>query len=459
MDIQCKYSTFLSIKKLIRLPVLMVLFFQMSFSSPSAPKTVIIISVDTLRADHLGCYGYPRKTTPTIDTLARDGVLFSRCFTLTPLTTPGFSTMLTSLPPFKHGAKRNGLPIFNQINTLPAYLKKHGYLSAAYVSNWPLRKKLCGLHRDFDSYVEVFGKKRWMGILTPEGKANNVTGRAINWLDKHHRQKIFLWVHYTEPHAPYKLHRQYVFKFQRKYRSYYPPGTHYNKIERYDSEIGFTDYHIGKLIEKIKSLGLYRDSLIVFNSDHGESFGEHHYFKHGRRLYNSTLHVPLIVKYPGNHLSGTKRNDNVCLLDIAPTILSILKIPVPRHMEGLTLLKKNENRIIFFETYKGALLIKKNNKFKTKVFPILYGILQGSKKIICNRKSKNIEMYNLKKDWFELHDLHEEDKIHFKNLYTLLMKHMAGVINFIIKTRKYYSQSSTLTQEDIDKLKSLGYIH
>ena len=145
-----------------------IIFFfsnQMTLADFKPAKTVIIISVDTLRADHLGCYGYPRKTTPAVDALARDGVLFDRCFTLTPLTTPAFSTMLTSLPPHKHGAKRNGLSLFNQIHTLPHYLKKHGYVSAAFISNWPLRKNLCGLHRDFDSYIEVFGKRRWMGVL------------------------------------------------------------------------------------------------------------------------------------------------------------------------------------------------------------------------------------------------------------------------------------------------------
>lgn len=439
--------------------IISVLVLAQTAPGSTAPlKNVIIISVDTLRADHLGCYGYPRNTSPAIDALSKDGVLFTRCFTLTPLTTPAFSTMLTSLSPHRHGAKRNGLSIFNQIHTLPFYLKKHGITSAAFISNWPLRKNLCGLHRDFDSYTEVFGKRRWGGILNAEGEAQDVTERATAWLEKNHKKPLFLWVHFTDPHAPYKFHRQHVFKYHEKYRPLYPPGTHYDKIERYDSEIALTDHHIGKLLEKIRALGLYRDTLIIFNSDHGESFGEHNYFRHGRKLYNSTLHIPLIVKYPGNHLGGTERQDNVCLLDIAPTILSALGIPVPDHMEGRPLQQKTENRIIYFETYKGTSLIKRSNTFKTKVFPIRYGLLLGSKKSIYTRRSKKLERYDLKTDRWELNDLGGGSSGGFGNLNTRLRKHVVRVVNFINKTRKYYSRSSKLTPEDIEKLRSLGYI-
>ena len=212
------------------------------------------------------------------------------------------------------------------------------------------------------------------------------------------------------------------------------------------------------MIEKIQTQGLYPDSIIIFNSDHGESFGEHGYFRHGRKLYNSTLHVPLIVKYPGNHLRGSKRPENVSLLDIAPTIMSLLKIPIPDHMEGQPLQNNRENRVIFFETYKGTSLIKRSNKFKTKVFPIRYGIIAGSEKIIYTRKSRKMEAYNLERDWFEVDDRYGERSGHFGNPKMLLRKHMTRVVNFINKTRKYYSRSSKLTREDIEKLKSLGYI-
>jgi hypothetical protein len=127
-------------------------------------------------------------------------------------------------------------------------------------------------------------------------------------------------------------------------------------------------------------------------------------------------------------------------------------------MEGIPLQQQNRNRIIFFETYRGTSLIRKSNKFKTKVFPIRYGILRGNRKCIINRKSHKTEWYDLGKDWFELDNLKEKENAGFKNLNTLLDKKIVHIINFIHKTRKYYSRSSKLTQEDIEKLKSLGYI-
>ena len=135
---------------------------------------VIIIAVDTLRADHLGCYDYPKNTSPNIDKFAKDSIKFNNCYTPSPLTTPAFASMLSSLPPYKHGAKRNGMSIFDRIKILPQFLKRYGYYSGAFVSNWTLKKKLTGLNRGFDTYTEVLHKKRWFGIMNPEGKAPEV---------------------------------------------------------------------------------------------------------------------------------------------------------------------------------------------------------------------------------------------------------------------------------------------
>ncbi|MCP5103913.1 MAG: sulfatase-like hydrolase/transferase, partial [bacterium] len=190
----------------IYIPVILAGFHMEAKAKPDL-KNIIIISVDTLRADHLGCYGYPQNTSPNIDAFARDGVLFSNCYTLTPLTAPSFSTLLTSLPPHQHGAKRNGLSIYRKIRTLPYYLKRYGYRSTAFISNWPLRKKLSGLHVHFDAYYEVFTKKRYMGLTHSEGDASTITKKALNWLEENVKKRFFLWVQYTDPHAPYIFHK------------------------------------------------------------------------------------------------------------------------------------------------------------------------------------------------------------------------------------------------------------
>jgi arylsulfatase A-like enzyme len=454
-------KTHLKVRPTHRLLVLILIWTLGCLSLPAEPpdlKNIIIISVDTLRADHLGCYGYPLNTSPEIDAFSRDGLLFSRSYTITPLTSPAFASMLTSLPPHKHGSKRNGLSIYNNIHTLPWFLKSHGYACAAFISNWSLRKKLCGLDRHFDLYDEVLGKKRWMGILNTEGEARNVTQRASTWLEKNQDKRIFLWVHYTEPHAPYIFHRKFRFDFQKKNKFLYPAGTQFQKIEKYDSEIGLTDFYIGKMIAKIKSLGLYRDALIIFNSDHGESFGEHKYFRHGRNLYNSTLLVPLIIKLPGNRPEKRIRNDYASILDISPTILSILKIPLPPQMEGINLMVRDSRKTVFFETYKGRAIFKKGIKFKTRVYPIKYGLVRNSRKIILNDKSRRFEVFNLKNDGFELNNIYKYKDNKFLALESEL-KHYAKTAKDCIKeTRKYHLNPSKLSPEDIEKLKSLGYI-
>jgi len=427
-------------------------------------KNVIIISVDTLRADHLGCYGYPLNTSPNIDTLSPDSIRFSHCYTVTPLTAPAFSTLFTSLPPYKHGAKRNGLSTYRNVKTLPYFLKRFGYYSAAFISNWPLRKKLLALHKDFNDYVEVFSRKRFLGIFDSEGKAPHVTQQAIDWLEKNHKKRFLLWVHYTEPHRPYISHKNFTFDYQQVPAAQYPPGTKLKRIKKYDSEISYADSYIGELLEKIKSLGLYHEALIIFHSDHGESFGEHDYFYHGRRLYNSTLHVPLIVKLPGSRLKNTVRHENVSLLDISPTIFSILNIPVYPKMEGIPLFQEGPrslDRTILFETYSGSVHRKrKNEKFHFNVKPIRYAILNNSTKLIYNLKKKTFETYRLNNDPFEgqnLISMSNKQPI-LEDMKQALVNRINGITKYIKLNHLHRSQNTSISEKDLEMLKSLGYI-
>ncbi|NIM15250.1 MAG: sulfatase-like hydrolase/transferase [Candidatus Aminicenantes bacterium] len=449
------------IKGLFFLLISMILF---GFNGDAKPdlRNIIIISVDTLRADHLSCYGYPLETSPAVDAFARDGVLFTNCYALTPLTTPSFGTMLTSLPPFKHGAKRNGLSLYRKVKTLPYYLKRLGYRTAAFVSNWPLRKKLCGFHKDFDAYYQVFTKKRWLGILNSEGEAPEVTQKAITWLKKNRERRFFLWVLYTEPHGPYILHKNFTFDYSRVPPSTYPPGTKMKRIKRYDSEIAFTDHYIGKLIEKIKQLGLYRNSLIVFTGDHWESFGEHNYSRHGRRLYNSTLHVPLIIKLPGNRLKNTVRHENASILDIGPTIFSTLNFPGSFPMDGINLFNRDSsmlNREILLEAYGGTVhLRRKDKKYHMKVKPIRYAILDGSVKMIYNLKSNSFEAYDIKSDPFETINIFYKFLTSAGDLKQVLLGKVDEVKKYIKLNLNLRFREAVLSKDDIERLKSLGYM-
>lgn len=418
-------------------------------------NNVIIIAVDTLRADHLGCYGYPRNTSPNIDAFALDGVKFSSCFAPSPLTTPAFASVFTSLPPFKHGAKRNGLSIFDGTKTLAQFLRGKGYYSGAFISNWTLKKKLTHLDRGFDTYTEVLTKKRWYGLMNPEGEAPEINLEVYKWLYKNEAKKIFLFVHYTEPHEPYVYHKDFDRGFDRIDPAFYPEGSSHKKIKKYDTEVSFVDFHIGQLIQKIKEYDLYEDSLVVFLADHGESFGEHDYYGHGRRLYNSGLHVPLIVKMPGRKSSGTEADRNVSLLDVAPTIVSLLGYPVPEEMEGNDLFEDENQRVLFFECYRGAVHSEKSKMFRLKVKPVRYGLLKGSDKLIFD---DGFEAYDLEKDPFELTNIYDNQDKAFTELTASLRQFIQEVQKFIEYSKKFHKQRSKITKEELERLKALGYI-
>ena len=420
---------------------------------------VIIIAVDTLRADHLGVYGYYRNTSPNIDDFRKDSILFENFYTVTPLTTPAFGSMLTSLYPHQHGAKRNGLSLFFKIKTLPYYLKRNGYYTSAFISNWPLRKKLSDFNRDFDDYVEAFNKKRWFGILNKEGTADEVNKRVINWLDKNYNKKIFLWVHYSDPHAPYINHKKFNFKKNKIKNEFYPPRSDYGLINKYDSEIAFTDFYIGKLIKRLKDLKIYKKSLIIFLSDHGESFGEHNYYRHGRKLYNSTMKVPLIIKLPDNKDANSTIENPVQIIDIVPTIYKELGLKYEKNFQGFSVFDSNPDRFLFFETYKGAVIVKKGNKFKRKVTPIRFGIFHDFKKLIFNfKKKKDFYLFDLKNDIFEVKNIYKKSKDEIKLEKKKLIDYFKETLKFIKFTKQYYKQRNTLSKEDIDKLKQLGYL-
>lgn len=305
---------------------------------------VVLITVDTLRADHLSCYGYHLRTSPTMDRLAEDGVRFDRAYSAIPMTGPSHFSMFTGRYPQEHGARINGvaLPDDSKWLTIPQVLRRFGYTSAAFVSAWPLIGRLTQLHRDFDFYDEelgrsyqVFHSMRW---------AEDVTRPALRWLDEHKDEKsLFLWVHYFDPHEPYNLRKEFAEPEQ--LREPDPVIQEYTeavrkRMLRYNSEIGYADKHIGILLNKIDRLGLRDNTLVALLSDHGEGLGEQGFVGHGRWLYESTVRVPWIMRFPGRIRAGTVIDQNVSTLDLAPTLLDLV---VPQF--------RNESQIAF--TYAG----------------------------------------------------------------------------------------------------------
>jgi arylsulfatase A-like enzyme/predicted negative regulator of RcsB-dependent stress response len=271
-------------------------------SFPNAP--VIVISVDTLRADHLPAYGYKGVETPHIDALRRDGVLFERAYSHVPLTLPSHVSMLTGKLPFEHGVRNNlGFSLASSVPTLPSLLKSRGYATGAAVSAYVLRGA-SGLAASFDDYDDAVAIRGGESVGAQQRPGRETLAVARTWIEQHKGAPFFYMLHLFEPHTPYT-----------------PPEPHRSRWALpYDGEIATADEIVGELIASLKQQGIYDDALIVFLSDHGEGLGDHGEAEHGIFLYQEAIRVPLIVKLPGNARANSSSAAPVGLTDVFATV-------------------------------------------------------------------------------------------------------------------------------------------
>ena len=274
---------------------------------------VILITIDTVRADHLGCYGYSNIKTPTLDGLAHDGIVFERAVAQVPLTWPSHTAILTGTYPFQNGVQDfTGQPLDPQFRSIAQAFKQNGYTTGAVVSAFVLDRSW-GLARGFDSYDDAFSPEAFQhkDIGLVDRRAEESVTHTINWLSRKRaaHRPFFLWLHLYDPHSPYD-----------------PPDPYRTQYRQhpYDGEIAYTDHELGRLIAWLKRQQLYDRSLIVVVSDHGESLGEHGENEHGFFVYESTVRVPLIVKPPGTSGFRPGRvSAPVETIAIAPTLLHL----------------------------------------------------------------------------------------------------------------------------------------
>jgi arylsulfatase A-like enzyme len=317
---------------------------------------VLLVTVDTLRADRLSAYGYGKPTSPHLDRLLARGVRFDGARTVEPLTAPAMASMLTSLHPHEHGSTRNGLPVRDGLQSLSTVLRRRGFRTAAFVGNWTLRDGISGLGSHFDEYHEVLSRKRWL-LMKGEATAEDLTRGALDWLADHRRdgaqRPYLLWVHYVEPHAPYRTQAAFRQRLGYAARGDLPAAA------RYDTEVAFVDQAIGELLAGVQRLGADGDTLIAFVADHGETLGEHGYWGHGRHVYETGLRVPMGLVWPGNVAPQVIAAD-ASILDLAPTILGLMGYPAlgqPRGFDWAPVLRgapPPPSRITFYQAHKGA---------------------------------------------------------------------------------------------------------
>src|SRR5882672_5565617 len=278
--------------------------------SPLRPN-VILITIDTLRADHVGCYGAQSVKTPTLDGLAHDGIVFERAISQVPLTWPSHAVILTGTYPFQNGVQDfTGQPLAPQFRSVAQAFKQAGYSTGAVVSAFVLDRSW-GLGRGFDFYDDAFSaetfQKKDIGLV--DRRAEESVAHALAWLKKTPRRPFFLWLHLYDPHNPYDPPEPY---------------TTDDKGHLYDGEIAYADHELGKLIAWLQQSKLYGSSVIVATSDHGESLGEHGEDEHGFFIYNATVHVPLIVKpSAGSGISTQRRRDPVETTSVAASLIQL----------------------------------------------------------------------------------------------------------------------------------------
>ena len=295
----------------------------------TAPN-VILITLDTVRADRMGFMGSQQGLTPNLDVLARQSVVFTRAYSQVPITTASHATILTGTYPQFHKVSDFGIPLAQDLPYASSIFKQHGYLTAAFVGSLildPATRSAPGFERGFDTYDAGFRRRRVEEdrYKTIERRGGEVVAHALTWLTQHPRGPFFLWVHLYDAHDPYDPPEPYKTKYA---------------AAPYDGEIAYVDSAVGKLLTQLRARGLYDGTLIAVMADHGEALGEHGEATHGVFLYDETIHVPLLFKLPKERSAGKRLESRAELVDVLPTVLQTAGIAIPAKVQGETLLPK-----------------------------------------------------------------------------------------------------------------------
>lgn len=438
----------------------------------SRPNVILII-IDALRPDHLGCYGYKRDTSPNIDNLAKEEALFTQAISQGSYTPPSFFSILTSTYPNTHRVYTFGVPLSKKIKTLPEILKAKGYYLGLISGRGSMAEfHFSELEREFDTFYPP--AKKYIS-------ANEVTENAIQWLRLNSKKNFFLWLYYIDTHTPYTkpcpYNKLYINdKFIKDGNKRIPIADEskplcdgYGAIPRitavkdktdtnfyialYDGEIRYVDEQIGMVLAELKRLNLYDNTLILITSDHGEGMGEHnYYFVHAYSLYDELLKVPLIIAGSNIIPRGKIIDSQVQLIDIMPTILDILGVERPKNIEGVSLLplildRENQSRIFAFSDRNNIVSVR-TDKWK----------FIETHDVITNTYA--YELYYLENDPKELNNLVEE-KPKEVSLFKKKLKDYTFSCQKIrrkILGKDFIDKPVILDEETKEKLRSLGYI-
>lgn len=398
---------------------------RLAHSSSVVSGPIIVISVDTLRADRLPIYGYRKVTTPAIDGLAADGIVFDHAWSHAPQTLPSHASIFTGRLPFEHGVRDNlGFTLKAGEATLADMLKARGFATGGFVSAYVMRHDT-GIGRGFDTYddrLPTSSPEVAIGEVQRPGADTLAGARA--WLAAQASPRFFLFLHLYEPHTPYT------------------PPARFAQFDSYDGEIAYSDELIGQLVADLKSRGLYDEALIVFLSDHGEGLGDHGEAEHGLFLYQETMRVPLVVKLPRQASAGTRVAAPVQHIDLVPTILALAQAPKPGGLRGRSLVPAFSGGPIPEQgIYAEALYPRFHFKWSE-----LFSLTDARYRYI---RAPRDELYDIQEDRAERTNVAEARGSTRVAMRQALDSLMAGTT---------LDEPTSVTAEDRERLKALGYI-
>ena len=427
-------------------------------------RGVVVVSIDTLRRDHVSVYGYGRRTTPTLEALGKEGVVFEDAVTTAPWTLPAHASLLTSLYPSAHGAVdlRRGLP--DDVSSLPNVLQQKGFFTQAVVSHLYLSKQY-GFDHGFD--------RHWYRY---DARAEPVTERAISFLRERGDRDFFLFLHYYDPHWHYDPPPPYDrtfdpdysgvasgvwWEFKKETVDSIAPRDLQHILALYDGEILYADQQLGRLFGVMREMGIYDESLVVVTSDHGEEFLEHGGWEHQKTLYEEVVRIPLLMKLPGSAGAGRRVSQQVSLVDLAPTILDDLGLPPVTGFQGRSLVSliRGSGKSSALSHVPGGEVWSETRHTVDDSHKLALRQGASGKKLIVSRPEDgsevSVELYDLAKDPGERDDL-------VSGQPNWVERALERVNSFLARASERRESGAPpppvqLTPEQLDKLRALGY--
>jgi len=447
--------------------LVLVLILVGGCTTEQPPPSIVLITIDTIRADHLGCYGYSRDTSPVLDRFAADAILIEKVVAPMATTLPTHVSILTSTTTVRHGVQSNFevLGESAKLTTFAEILGRLGYTTAAFVSATPL-KKHTGIQRGFDSFNEPEETQR---------PADETTDRVLAWLHELPEGPYFVWVHYFDPHVPYRPPAPYDEMFmdydeaaellRSRGVSRWEDRRLRQQLNLYDGEIRFLDEQIGRLFEGLRERGDGDWPAVVLTGDHGEGLGQHNWLRHSQ-IFNEQLLVPLILRLPGHEeRAGGRVTDLASPLDILPTLIETLELPVPQSVraefEGQNLfdprfgrdyvMSERAHRSPWSPDADGNPPIKMEWRHEWE--PGLKYALTGLDWKYVHLTERPDELYDLRRDPGETLNVIDDYPDVARELHQRLLAHVTAALKL-----QDPGAEAELSDETLDQLRALGYV-